>query len=164
MICVINRIVDTMLSLIICLLFSLFLFMSVMYMIVIMYRDIPAIEKYEFSNVGINYEKALQVYQVVLNGAGTRQDVLSLTQMIATGEMRNDIQRLKSDVLKGAVTHIMLCGHPYKLSLKGETKYYMSFKIENKCSVFPFPECPTAESINDSFTQVVHVLGYRVQE
>lgn len=96
----------------------------------------------------------VEIYTLVLNGAGTTSTELSVSR-------DNEAIRLKEDVKYGKITYLMIQGHPYTLKYARETKYFITFAINNACNVFPFPQCSMSEPITDIISTVVQALGYR---
>lgn len=111
-------------------------------------------------DVSANLEFPVRVYVLILNGAGTTSEDLSLFVEQPEG-LKNDVEMLKEDVLNGVVTHLMIEGHPYEVSYYADSKYFVTFKIKNSCNVFPFPECASREPIESITTSIVHALGYK---
>lgn len=96
----------------------------------------------------------VKIYTVMLSGPGTSATELSIAR-------DTEAERVKHDVRKGMVTFVMIHGHPYSIKYIRETKYFIVFKIENACSMFPFPECPRSEPIADTVSTMVQILGYK---
>jgi hypothetical protein len=96
----------------------------------------------------------IEIYTLVLNGAGTTSTELSVSR-------DNEAIRLKEDVKYGKITYLMIQGHPYTLKYAHDTKYFITFAITHACNVFPFPQCSTSEPITDIISTVVQALGYK---
>ena len=114
----------------------------------------------DLQSVNPNLDFPVRLYNLILNGAGTTTQHLSLFLQKYDG-ITNDAEKLADDERNGMVTYILIQGHPYSISFSHQSKYFMVFKIANECRTFPFPECATREPIESITTSVIHTLGYK---
>jgi hypothetical protein len=114
----------------------------------------------DLTAVNANLDFPLRLYTLILNGAGTTTQNLSLFSQKYDG-ITNDAELLAQDVRNGVVTYILIQGHPYSVSFSHQSKYFIVFKIANECRTFPFPECSTREPIESITTSIIHALGYK---
>lgn len=127
------------------------------------YFELLRLEKESTVDALQSNEFKIRVYNLILNGAGTNKDTLSLIIERPDG-IANDIDVFTEDVRNGMINQVIIDNHPYDISYLGRSRYFVNFKIANACIEFPMVGCASREAIESVVTSYIQVIAWRVQK